>query len=133
MNDLMNIFFDAASPVILQVAGTSLAAFLAWAANTARRRYGIEIEARHREALHSAIMSGIRLALARGLDEKKAISAAIRHAQASTPDAVAALKPGSGVLETIAEAKISEVLRSAAAINLDLGGGGRDARQAYRR
>ena len=32
----------------------------------ARARWGIEIEARHREALHSALMTGVRHALARG-------------------------------------------------------------------
>ncbi|MBN9674656.1 hypothetical protein JF542_02735 [Salipiger bermudensis] len=65
---------------------------------------GIAIEREAREALHSAIKSGIEAALARGpeagLEEIKAH--AIFHAQQSVPDAIEQLVPGDGVLDRLA-------------------------------
>ena len=65
---------------------------------------GIAIEREAREALHSAIKSGIEAALARGpeagLEEIKA--RAIFHAQQSVPDAIEQLVPGDGVLDRLA-------------------------------
>ena len=65
---------------------------------------GIAIERAAREALHSAIKSGIEAALARGpeagFEEIKAH--AIFHAQQSVPDAIEQLVPGDGVLDRLA-------------------------------
>lgn len=112
MDTLFNDLFSAATPVLLQAFSAILAAFLLWVANLARVRFGIEIEARHREAIHSALMSGIRAALSKGLTGQEAISAAIDHAARSTPDAILKLKPKDGVLEGIAQAKLREALGS---------------------
>lgn len=65
---------------------------------------GIRIEAAAREALHSAIKSGVEAALLEGPDAGfEMIKAhAIYHAQQSVPDAIARLVPGDGVLDRLA-------------------------------
>jgi hypothetical protein len=110
MNTLLNELYTAVTPVLLQALSAILTAFLLWVANTARVRWGIEIEARHRDALHSAIMSGLRAALLRGLTGQALVTATLDHVRASTPQAIGALKPGPGVLENIVEGKLREVL-----------------------
>lgn len=52
MNDLLN----AILPTLLTLIGAILSFILARAADVAKARWNIEIEARHREALHSALM-----------------------------------------------------------------------------
>ncbi len=110
----MKTFLTAVSadllPVILQLIGVVLAALIARAANTARARWGIEIEARHREALHSALMSGITSALSKGLAPRAAVDAAVSYTFRSVPDAIAALDPSPDVLSNLAEAKLRQAL-----------------------
>ena len=95
-------------PTMLQLIGAILGVLLIGAANMARHRWGIEIEARHREALHSAIMSGIRAALAKGASGDTAVTSALAYTYKSVPDALAALTPSSQVLKDLAEAKLKE-------------------------
>ncbi|QFQ88252.1 hypothetical protein F8A10_12100 [Paracoccus kondratievae] len=108
MNSFWSEISVALVPGLVTLFGTLLTIILDRAAAVARSRWGIEIEARHREALHSAIMSGVRSALARGLSGDAAVRAAISHASNSVPDAITALNPASGVLRSIAEAKLRE-------------------------
>ena len=65
---------------------------------------GIRIEAAAREALHSAIKSGVEAAVLEGPGAGfEVIKAhAIYHARQSVPDAIARLVPGDGVLDRIA-------------------------------
>ena len=118
MNFLATIF-TTVEPVLLEIISTILAAVLVWLANTARVRFGIEIEARHREALHSAIMSGVRAALSRGLRGQDLVDAVMNHVARSTPDAIARLKPASGVLENIIEGKLREVTAGLPFVGVD--------------
>lgn len=110
MHELLFTIYRELIPLILQLIGGGLGILLMWAANTARTRWGIEIEARHREALHSALMSGIQSALQRGITGSEAVQAAVWHAANSVPDALLALKPGAGVLTSIAEAKYRDIV-----------------------
>ena len=71
-------------------------------------KFGIDIEARHRDALHSAIMTGVRLALVNGMSKEAVVTAALDHARLSVPDAINALGAGKTVLVNIAEAKLQE-------------------------
>lgn len=97
-------------PVLLDLAGLVLAAALTRAALWAQRRLGIEIEARHREALHQAVMTGLESALAAGAAGREvAVAMAAAHARASVPDAIRALKPGDDVLRRLAEAKLQHI------------------------
>lgn len=106
MGDVVTALLAEVLPVLLELAGLVLAAVLARAAVWAQRRFGIEIEARHREALHRAILTGLEAAIAAGAPGDLARDAAVSHARASVPDAIRALKPGEGVLASIAAAKL---------------------------
>lgn len=107
----MNAFLTALLPPLLDLAGIALAGWLVRVSLVAKKRWGLEIEARHRDALHAALMTGIRDALANGLTGQQAIDAAIRHARESVPDALASLKQATTrVVTSIAAAKLKEVV-----------------------
>lgn len=91
----------------LELLGVALSALIGWAADTARRKWGLEIEARHREALHSALMTGARVAIERGLSGDKAATLAAAYAEASVPQAIAALRPSETVLTQLAKSKLA--------------------------
>lgn len=110
MQSVINSVVSSILPSLLEIAGIVLMAWIARVSLYAKEKWGIEIEAKHREALHSAIMSGIRAALGQGLTGSAAIEAAVEHATASVPDAIAALNPASQVLINIATAKLKEAL-----------------------
>ena len=100
--------------VILPIVATIVTALIGWAATQARARWGIEIEARQREALHSALMTGAQLALARlGPQASQAalIAAAVEYAERSVPGAMTGLRPATDVLSDLALAKISTLIR----------------------
>ncbi len=96
-------------PIILQLAALALAAWLARVAAFAKEKWGIEVEARHREALHSALMTGIRAGVARGLTGHSAINAAITYAGKSVPDAIEAFGLTEEVLSDLATSKLGEL------------------------
>ncbi len=105
---MISILQDQLMPVVLQLLSAVIGLMIARAANMARDRWGIEIEATHRAALQSAIMSGLSSALNRGLKGEDVIDAAIEHVHSSVPDAVRALKPAHGVLERIVLARLQD-------------------------
>lgn len=106
--DHLITLYTAILPTLLQVIGSVLGLLLIWVTGTMKTRWGIEIEARHREALHSAIMSGIRAALTKGLGGTDAVKDALAYAEQSVPDAIAALSPSPDVLADLAQAKLRE-------------------------
>ncbi len=110
MTDIASDFLTPILPVALELMGLVLGALLIRATSAAKDRWGIEIEARHREALHAALMSGARAALMRGLTDRDAITAAIDHARKSVPDAIGKLRPEQRVMVRIAEAKLRDAL-----------------------
>lgn len=120
MSDFFLLLYWELLPTLLQVIAAILGVLLMRAANTARTRWGIEIEARHREALQSALMTGITAALARGLRGGEAVTAAIDHAaKAGAPDAIEFFGLGVDDLTRIAESKLQ--LQWPAMIDVDLG------------
>lgn len=104
----MQTIIDAAMPHILEIFGVLLTGVITWAANTARQKWGIEIEARHRDALHSALMTGARLAAANKLTGQTAVNMVLDYVAQSVPDALAKLAPDAGVLDDLARAKLGE-------------------------
>lgn len=114
MNSLWTEISGAILPGLVTLFGTILTILIGKAASVAQERWGIEVDAGHREALHAAIMSGIQAALLRGLTGSTAVEAAIRHAQSSVPDAIGKLAPKPEVLVSIAEAKLREAAARAA-------------------
>lgn len=109
MNSILSELSAAILPGVVALIGTALTVVLNGAARAARQRWGIEIEAHHREALHSAIMTGLLSAQLRGAKQADMIDAAVAHAEASVPDAVAALAPARGVLRSLAQAKALQI------------------------
>lgn len=122
MTQILNELFSSALPILLQAISAVLGLLLIRMTGTVKRRFGIEVEARHREALHAALMSGIRAALLRGQSGDNAIETALRHATESVPDAIEALAPAGGVLEEIARGKLREVIDGMGALQLDMNG-----------
>ena len=100
--------------VILPIVATIVTAVIGWAAAQARARWGIEIEARQREALHSALMTGAQLAMSRlgaSATQKALEVAAVDYARRSVPGAIAALKPSGSTLHDLAAAKIATLIK----------------------
>lgn len=114
MSDFLNDIVSHSTPAIVSLFGLVLTTVITRAATVAKTRWGIEIEARHREAIHSALLSGVTAALARGLTGPAVTRAARVYAQDSVPDAIRALPQATeSVLASIAEAKVREVLARA--------------------
>ena len=100
--------------VALPIVATIVTAIIGWAAAQARARWGIEIEARQREALHSALMTGAQLALARlgpQAAQSALTAAAVEYAERSVPDAMTGLHPAASTLHDLALAKITALIK----------------------
>lgn len=91
--------------VLYPVLGSLVTMFLGWALYKFNCWTGIQVEAKHREALHSAIMTGIGLAIARaGIElpktidgatvplpsstQRKVVAEAMNYVNSSVPDAI---------------------------------------------
>lgn len=99
-------------PIVLSVAATILTALGAWVTKLLNDKVGIDVEARHREALHSALMTGAKAAVeafGKTQDPKAVARMAIEYAQKSVPDALDKLNPSPAVLEKLAASKVAEV------------------------
>ncbi|WP_312530438.1 hypothetical protein, partial [Paracoccus sp. (in: a-proteobacteria)] len=110
---IMDLIKAAVMPHVLEIISILLASMLGWAANTARKKWGIDIEAKHRDALHSALMTGARLALQRGLTGQEAINQILQHIKISVPDAVIGVDARAEVLDNLAKAKLQEIAKEA--------------------
>lgn len=102
--------------IVLPIAGTLLAIIVPplvlWFAAQYQKLTGLELSQKHRDALHSAIETGIGAALNRGLTGKAATAFAISYAvQKGAPDAVAHFTKGNEAVadfQEIAERKLTE-------------------------
>lgn len=112
-------FFE---PYLLSAISAAIAGLIGWTATLVQRWTGIQIEARHREALHSAAMTGVTQALARlgtRVDSLQVdirsdvIAAAVEWVEASVPDAIVALGATPEKVEAIATAKLGELIAAA--------------------
>lgn len=101
---MLEVILAAAAPYLMEAIAAVATACIAWAAAQARARWGLEIEARHREALHSAVMSGVRLALQRGgTNSTGIVEDAVGYVRRSVPDAVRSLKADEALLRDLVE------------------------------
>jgi len=105
---MATLLLSALLPHLLELIGALLAGAIGWAALRFHTWTGIQIEAVDREALHSALMTGARAALSRGLNVQQAAEAAVGYAQSSVPGALAKLKPTDAVLQNLARAKVAQ-------------------------
>lgn len=105
MTALMPVLTDALSIIVM--------ALIAFAAQRFARWTGVQIEEKHMRTLHSAIMTGIRQALAKGLEGNFAVHDAILWAETTgAPDAIKALRVDQIDLKYLASAKLQELNRS---------------------
>mgnify|MGYP001271248871 CR=1 FL=1 len=84
-------------PYIADLIGIGVAGLIAYLSMLLRTKFGIEIEARHREALHSAAVTGVNMALGQlngrveGLTvdvKNKLLADAMTYVIKSVPDAI---------------------------------------------
>lgn len=64
-----------------------------------------------RDRLHSALMTGAKVAISRDLSDSEKIEQIIEYTQASVPDALKRLKPGIGTLQKLALSKLEDALK----------------------
>ena len=109
-------------PYIQTVLSIVVTAIIGWAANRFSAATGIKIEATHRAALHSAVISGVNAGLVKfdtatagaTIDVKSEIvKDAVEWAQTSVPDAIKYLGATPDAIATLASAKLGDVLTSA--------------------
>lgn len=100
----------ALTPSLLDLSGAVLTFVISAAALRFQRWTGIQIEARHREALHSALMTAARLAVSRGLTQEAGTSFVTSYVQASVPDALRGLAPSESTLVDLAKSKLAQLI-----------------------
>ncbi|OHV85819.1 hypothetical protein LCM4579_00160 [Ensifer sp. LCM 4579] len=108
-NSVLSGILTAVMPHVLELTSLAVTALVAWLAAWLKLKFKIDIEARHREALHSALMTGVRLALARyGVTAKREVvlGAAVDYAREAVPDAIKSLRVDGGKLGEIALSKL---------------------------
>ncbi|MBT0778074.1 hypothetical protein KF941_01245 [Paracoccus sp. pheM1] len=93
----------------MELIGLAITAIIGWGVRQASKRWGIEVEAKHREALHWALFTGAQLALERRLTGKAALDLILAYARRSVPDAIINLQPTPEVLTDLAKAKLEQV------------------------
>jgi len=113
MNILLSELASTLLPLVLSGIGAVLTLVISRAASAVEKRWDIEIEERHRNTLHSALITGISAALLRGAKRDTAIQAGIDHALVSVPDAIAELAPKPEVLRNLAESKLRQIVEKA--------------------
>lgn len=88
-------FFGWLRPYVLELVSLVIGGAVLWASRKFHQLTGIEVEAKHREALQSALRSGANLAIGKiptggKIDVHSApVASAIRYVLESVPDAVA--------------------------------------------
>lgn len=114
--------YDFFQPYLQALADAAIVALIGWTARLVQRWTGIQIEARHREALHSAAMTGVTQALAQlgvRLDHVTAdvhseiVAQAISWIEASVPDAIKALGVSPDKVSMLASAKLGQLIAGA--------------------
>lgn len=119
---MLQTLWDSLSPTVLPIFGSVFAAMMAWlvaqiiaVSSAIRAKTGLDIEASLRDALHMALASGAQAALQKNLSGQPAVQAAVDHAKASVPGAIAKLRAPDGILANLAKAKLGELIAGAVA------------------
>lgn len=86
-----------------------LSLFLLYVSAWIKVRFNVDIQAQYRDGLHSALMTGARLAFSKQLTGDAAIALILDYVQRSVPDALMELKPNKTILTQLAESKLQEV------------------------
>lgn len=94
---------DILEPYLVSAFGVVVSALLAIATRQLTKWTGIEIEAKHRQALHEAIVSGVHSAVKHGIETGSGTFYAhvMAHVRESVPDAYKTLVRSEGVVRNI--------------------------------
>lgn len=119
---MIDAISDALQPVIVEAILTLVLAFIAYLMRFLPAKMQVEIEQRHRDALHSALNTGVGAALdalEAGIRLNPALATAdatigkvLDYTQRSVPDAIRKLGPTPEHLRDMARAKVQEWLVS---------------------
>lgn len=101
---------NTVTPELLKILSVVLMFMLGWVLQWVRAKTGIDVQARHRESMHSALMTAARLAAARQLTGDAAMALILDYVRKSVPDALASLQPSPAVLKDLAESKLQQVV-----------------------
>ena len=111
---MIDIIQNIAQPIIVDLLLTLILAIIAWLMRKLPERWRLDIEARHRQALHSALDTGIGLAFD-AMQKHPAIAApdmaigvVLDYVEGSVPDALRKLAPSRAHLEDMARAKLQQ-------------------------
>lgn len=106
-------FFATITPALLNFLSIAVPAILGYVAYLIRCWVAKATEAKDREALHSALDTGVKAATAKGMKDVPAVvEYAVAYAGKSVPDAMKNLDPPSDVLAKIARSKILTMEKS---------------------
>lgn len=99
-------FFEAVRPAVVEIVSLLVGAFILWLASWLRTRFGVDLDARHRDALQAALTNaaGLLIARAGGVDRVLAspqlqgsgLLEGVEYVVESAPDAMRhfGLEPG---------------------------------------
>jgi lysylphosphatidylglycerol synthetase-like protein (DUF2156 family) len=97
--------YGAVRPYIAEMIGLVVAAIVAYLVQLIRRWTGIEIEARHREALQSALANAAMVAADRG------VAAGAAYVEHSVPDALKHFKLDQAGIQRLLEPKLAGLIQ----------------------
>jgi lysylphosphatidylglycerol synthetase-like protein (DUF2156 family) len=97
--------YGAVRPYIAELIGLVVAAIVAYLVQLIRRWTGIEIEARHREALQSALTNAAMVAAERGA------AAGAAYVERSVPDALKHFKLDQAGIQRLLEPKLAGLIQ----------------------
>lgn len=107
---------DIIQPIIVDYAAWVILALVGWFMRRLPEQWRINIEAKHREALHSALNTGVGLVIdslqksnAVAIPEL-AVNKVLSYVRNSVPDAIRKLAPTQEQLEMMARSKITEAM-----------------------
>lgn len=111
---MIDIIQNIAQPIIVDLLLTLILAIIAWLMRKLPERWRLDIEARHREALHKALDTGIGLAIDTMQKHPTiaapdmAIGTVLDYVERSVPDALRRLAPSRAHLEDMARSKLQQ-------------------------
>lgn len=109
----LDAFAAALNPHMPSIVELIVVPFILGVAIKGARKLGVDIEASHRETLHSALLTAARLAVAKQLTGAAAVGLILDYVRRSAPDALSKLKPGMDVLQDLAKSKLAVALDEA--------------------
>ena len=101
---------DALEPIVQMIVGAAVTAFLTWLSIRLNGWFGIAIDAKSRETLHSALTTAANMMVARAAADGSArLKDGLDHVMAGAGDAIQRFGLDAPRLETMLQAKIQQI------------------------